>query len=475
MLNRMLKNGEKVIFLSLIMMVLTLPGMHIQFGKPVQSYVEGDGEVNHRETNNLPAMGYTERVSVASDGAQGNGTSGFRPTISADGRYVAFASLANNLVSGDTNGEYDIFVHDRNTRTTVRISVASDGTQANWPSTEPAISADGRYVAFSSEASNLVIQDTAPGTDVFLHDRYTGNTELISVASDGTPGNKKSYRPSISADGRYIAFGSEANNLISEDVNDSMDVFVYDQITKQTLLVSVASDGSQGNGKSFWPSTLTNGRYIAFSSFASNLVMGDTNNAIDIFVHDLSSGQTERVSVGNNGEQGNGSCYEPSISADGRYVAFASYANNLVSGDTTDIMDIFVHDRATKQTVRVSMAFDGSEGNNNSYWPSISADGRYVAFESQASNLVSGDTNRKYDIFLYDRFTSQIECISIANDGSQTNGSSLHPSISADGRVVAFRSEARNLVNGDSNGRRDAFVRERLDAMNFLSLITNQR
>jgi Tol biopolymer transport system component len=226
--------------------------------------------------------------------------------------------------------------------------------------------------------------------------------QLVSVASDSTQGNDNSWDPSISADGRYVAFFSHASNLVPGDTNNTLDVFVHDRLTGQTTRVSVASDGTEGNGDSFVGSISADGRYVAFASWASNLVPGDTNGRSDIFVHDRVTGQTTRVSVASDGTEGNGDSWGcPSISADGRYVAFASWASNLVPGDTNGRSDIFVHDRVTGQTTRVSVASDGTEGNGDSWWrPSISADGRYVAFPSYASNLVPGDTNGWADIFV---------------------------------------------------------------------------
>jgi Tol biopolymer transport system component len=345
------------------------------------------------------APGNTTRVSVASDGTQANGGS-FTPSISANGRYVAFASIAVNLVSGDTNGVQDIFVHDRQTGQTTRVSVASDGAQANDFSSNPSISADGRYVAFISVANNLVSGDTGVDHDVFVHDRQTGATTLVSVAMDGSEGNGYSEEVSISADGRYVAFRSWADNLVSGDTNNHPDIFVRDRQTGQTTRVSVASDGTQANDFSFEPSISADGRYVAFMSWANNLVSGDTNGDWDIFVHDRQTGATIRVSVATGGGQAAGRSQRPSISADGRYVAFASSASNLVSGDTNNHPDIFVHDRQTGVTMRVSVASDGTQTYVFSFDPSISADGRYVAFGSEADNLVSGDTNGRYDIFV---------------------------------------------------------------------------
>jgi Tol biopolymer transport system component len=436
------------------------------------------------------APGNTTRVSVASDGTQSNHDS-YNPSISADGRFVAFESEATNLVSGDTNNFRDIFVHDRQTGQTTRVSVASDGTQSNQHSYNPSISADGRYVAFESEATNLVSGDTNNHRDIFVHDRQTGQTTRVSVASDGTQANDFSSNPSISADGRYVAFMSWASNLVGGDTEPPIlpsttslpdnpaskvtgvvhNVFVHDRQTGATTLVSVAIDGSEGSGHSEEVSISADGRYVAFMSWASNLVNGDTNNLPDIFVRDLQTNQTTRVSVASDGTQANNFSFEPSISADGRYVAFMSWADNLVSGDTNGDWDIFVHDRQTGATTRVSVATGGGQAVGRSHNPSISADGRYVAFASSASNLVSGDTNNHPDIFVHDRQTGVTTRVSVASDGTQTYAFSFDPSISADGRYVAFGSEADNLVSGDTNGRYDIFVREMNKTVVFLPLV----
>jgi hypothetical protein len=415
-----------------------------------------------------PTAGTTTRVSVASDGTQGNDYSA-EASLSATGRFVAFNSPASTLVSGDTNGVVDVFIHDRKTGQTTRVSVASDGAQANDFSDAPSISASGRYVAFFSNASNLVSGDTNGTGDIFVHDRATGQTTLVTVASDGTQANGASHHASIAANGRYVAFQSEASNLVSGDTNNTFDVFVHDRKTGQTTRVSVASDGTQGNDLSLHPSISANGRYVAFDSFATNLVSGDTNTCgpytdgtcPDIFVHDRVTGQTTRISVASDGTQTNGYSDVPSISANGRYVAFHSFATNLVSDDTNNVADVFVHDRKTGQTTRVSVASDGTQGNDNSDGFSISATGRYVAFHSFATNLVSGDTNSTSDVFVHDRETGQTTLVSVASNGTQGNGGSYDPLISATGRSVAFYSDASNLVSGDTNSLGDIFVHDR--------------
>jgi len=401
-----------------------------------------------------------QRVSLSSRGSEGNGDCGYWASISADGRYVAFQSLASNLVLNDTNDVDDIFVHDRQTGETARVSLSSGGTEGNGGSGKPSISADGRYVAFTSDAAKLVPGDTNGVVDVFVHDRQTGETARVSLSSGGTEGNGNSYIVGISADGRYVAFWSEdATNLVPDDTNAASDIFVHDRQTGETARVSLSSGGSEGNGHCWDASISADGRYVAFHSLASNLVPDDTNGESDVFVHDRQTGETARVSLSSGGTEGNSSSGSPSISADGRYVAFVSLATNLVPGDNK-FWDTFVHDRQTGQTTRVSMSSGGKKGNGGSGNPSISADGRYVAFNSDATNLVPGDTNGVVDVFVHDRQTGQTVRVSLSWDGSEGNDASCNPSISADGRYVAFWSDATNLVPDDTNGFPDIFVQD---------------
>jgi Tol biopolymer transport system component len=306
------------------------------------------------------------------------------------------------LVDGDTNQSDDIFVHDRQTGQTTRVSVASDGTEGNAGSTSPDFSANGRYVAFASEAENLVSSDVNGSRDIFVHDRQTGETSLISVNSDGDQAKSGSAAPSISADGRYVAFSSSATNLVEDDLNFSGDVFVHDRQTEQTSRISVATDGTEANNGAGSPSISADGRYITFQSNASNLVSGDTNSSRDIFLHDRQSGETIRISVASDGTEGNEASSDGVISADGQYIAFYSEANNLVHADTNNDTDIFIHHIETGETSRVSLSHDNLPANGNSYSPGISNDGRYVSFFSYANNLVGGDTNSMSDTFVRD-------------------------------------------------------------------------
>lgn len=422
-----------------------------------------------------------EQAHSANDSAEANDYSGdptgLPPSISADGRWVAFTSYASNLVAGDTNiceshwayepsagNCLDVFVHDRETGTTKRVSVASDGTQSNGESFAPVISADGHWVAFRSRASNLIpnfaeacARRNYPNncSGIYVHNLETGQTELLAVMSDNG-GIGADYYLSISAHGRFVAFKSGGN------------LFVYDRQTQEIKTVMEGTDGQSGSAPCQPPSisattpwmvfscprggifvvhlqtnlvdivsrsdgTLSaDGRYVTFASEASDLVPDDTNecanpqfgphNCSDIFVYDAQTGQVERVSVASDGTQSNGESYTPSISADGRFVVFASDATNLVPDDTNacrpnrytaTCFDVFIHDRVTGTTERVSMASDGTQANGDSRWPRLSADGRWITFVSLASNLVADDTNETRDIFVYDRETGRTERVSV--------------------------------------------------------------
>ncbi len=412
-----------------------------------------------------PRPGRTERASADPAGTGGNGDSYYYTATNPDGRYVAFYSHASNLVPGDTNGYGDVFLRDRRTGAIERVSVASDGTEGDSSSHAPALSADGRFVAFSSFAGNLLPGGTSVASpDIFVRDRETGITERVSVSSAGIKGNQASFAPSISADGRYVVFESVATNLVPGDTNNAWDIFLHDRQTRTTTRVSVTSDGAQAavNYGSAAASISADGRYVTFSSSAANLAPGDVNRADDIFVHDHTTGTTERVSVASDGAQANQSSFDPSISGDGRYVAFESWGFNLVPADLNRAPDIFVHDRVTGTTERVSVSSAGGEGTplGHSYRATIAADGRHVAFESAAANLVSGDTNSAWDVFVHDRAAGTTERVSVTSAGTQGDGDARYASLSGNGRMIVFQSAATNLVDDDVNGVIDVFVRD---------------
>lgn len=390
---------------------------------------------------------------------QGDGVS-TEPYASGNGRVTTFDSDATDLVAGDDNEVRDAFVYDRVTKQTTLVSRHSDGTLGNGPSEDPDISADGRWVAFESESDNLVNVDAnGVAEDVYLHDRQSGKTTLVSVHSNGTQGDLDSVDPSVSASGRFVAFQSDATNLVVGDDNGVRDVFVFDRRTKRTTLVSRRSNGNIGNGSSSGPGISADGRYVTFDSEASNLVKNDANGAIDVFIHDRATGKTILASRKRRGGAGNDDSDNPAMSGNGRFVTFQSRASNLVRGDTNNVKDVFVFDRTTKVVERVSVRSNGRQGNPETEDPEISASGRWVAFEGHASNLVRGDSNGVQDVFVHDRKTGKTILASRHSNGTLGNDHSVNPDISGDGRWVVFVSAATNLVNGDVNGVQDIFTR----------------
>ena len=344
---------------------------------------------------------------------------------------------------------------------TKRISISDDGTQANGQSGSNDISNNGRFIPFESNATNLIPNDFNQKTDLFVYDSLKQSVELISIAPDGTQANASSSVGSISSNGRYITFASFASNLVAEDNNDQRDIFVYDRILKTTDLISIATDGTQANDTSDASVISNDGRYVAFLSEADNLVPADTNGFADLFIYDRALNTTERINLAPDGTEANSSTNLGSISDDGRYISFTSNADNLVPEDTNGKSDIFVYDRALKTTERVSVGEDNTQANGNNTSSSISGNGQYVVYQSDASNLVSEDTNGKSDIFVYDRALKTTERVSVTNDDSQSNGDSQEPSISDDGRYVAFLSDADNLSADTTDSK--VFVRDRVE------------
>jgi Tol biopolymer transport system component len=374
------------------------------------------------------------------------------------------------LVIGDTNGMWDVFVRDRRMATTELVSIATSGMPSNGFSGlfGLRISPDGRFVAFESAASSLVTGDTNGARDIFLRDRLMGTTERVSLGWNGVQGNGNCFHLSLSADGRYVAFESLASNLVPGDTNAHNDIFLRDRVNGTTELVSVSVLGSPSNGDSQDPSISGDGRYVGFTSVASDLVVGDTNGHADVFVRDRLNGATSRISLGwQSGAQGDGNSGWPSITADGRYVAFTSEATNLVLGDTNGNRDCFIRDLRTSTTELVSISIGGTTGNGTSSAASISSDGRFVGFESNATDLVPSVSSP--EVYIRDRQNQRTEVVSVATDGSLPNAYSSMCSLSADGRYAAFRSGATNLVPGDTNGQTDVFIHDRF-ATGFTSL-----
>ena len=401
------------------------------------------------------APGDTELVSVAAGSAQAAGDVEAKDenlAVSADGRFVAF--LAQDLVPGSTTGGSDVFVRDRSTGTTELISVGMSGPSGgSWA---VSLSADARYVLFGSAAA-LVAGDTNRADDLYIRDRESGRTERVGPRDFEPNGN--SWRGRISPDARYVAFESFATNLVPADSNGQRDVFLQDRQTGVIERMSVSSSGQQSNGDSYWASVSDDGRYVAFQSSASNLVPGDANGVADVFVRDRLTSQTQRISVGRNGTESvrdSGG----TISADGRFVIFLTSAWNIVAGDTNRSPDVFLWDRQSGNIERASVGPNGVQANGPSYSPMLSADGRYLLFLSYATNLVPGDVGGQPDVFVRDRATGLIERASVSSRGVPANAWSNVGVISRDGRVAAFTSDASNLVANDFNATMDVYVHE---------------
>lgn len=434
------------------------------------------------------ALGQTVRASLPLFDADG----GFRetkPVVSSNGQFVAFSSDLSNLVSGDSNLVDDVFVRDMSTNTIARVSIASgaSGTQGNGLSRWASISADGRYVAFESQASNLVASDTNGYSDIFVRDRQTNTTTRVSVATAGgaqaTGGH--SLRPYISANGRFVAFISSATNLVAGDTNTIYDVFVHDRNTNTTIRASVATDGTQQTtpplanlqvpqqgdwvvGATGQPAVSNDGRIVVFATWVSNMVAGDTNASIDVFIRDRDTntngildevGQVSTVRINGVGSvQPDSKSFVPRITPDGRYIVFESYSISFVGVDQNiDTRDIVIHDRVGSTTTRLPVTASPNTPNSSSHYASISDDGRYVAYESLASDGTTGDTNNASDIFVLDRNTSSITRVSRGAGGALANGHSSNPIISGDGAFIVYESAATNLVSGDTNGLREPF------------------
>jgi uncharacterized repeat protein (TIGR01451 family) len=406
-------------------------------------------------------------ISVDPAAAMGNDSSLYAD-MTPDGRFVAFVSAASNLVPGDTNTVGDVFVRDRRTGVTERVSVGIKGNEGDGDSnylgiaTNPSISDDGRYVAFKSEATNLVRGDRNAATDVFVRDRVAGTTERISVDSAGNEAPGGGDDPAISPDGRYVAFVT-----FDFDANFSADIYLRDRIAATTQRISVAHDGGETQNNSYSPVVgLGSGgaAIVAFGSFADNLVPNDVSSGSDVFVRDLSgpTPTTEWISVTSDEQPPAlfSDSGEPAITGDGRYVAFSSNAGNFATPAQTGLpfTDIFVRDRQAGTTVLASPDSLGGEADSDSQNPDISPDGRFVSFASFATDLVAGRSDSDFlilDAFVRDTAAGgSTKLVSVASDHSDATMGGLDTHVdsgpvSDDGLVSVITTGADNLVAGD--------------------------
>ncbi|MCA9959773.1 MAG: PD40 domain-containing protein [Anaerolineales bacterium] len=439
------------------------------------------------------AEGVTMRISIGGDGTEANNHA-FTPSMTANGDYVTFISGATNLHPDATNGMFQAFIKERQSGQIMLASVSGTGEAANNNVLNATIAANGRFVVFDSLATNLITGTVNNWIDVFVHDTQLLTTTQVSIAADGSPGNHTSQNPDISADGRYVVFQSNASNLVSGDLS-FVDVFVHDRDTDNdglydepgnvnTILVSTAANGSPGNGPSTDPVISANGRFVVYTSSATNLVPNDTNDAADVFLYDRDADENgiydepggiavTLISIGADGSAANNISYAPAISPDGSQVAFESLANNLIPGGTMEfIHHVYARDWQAGVTTLISQSSDGAEANDGSSRSAFSGNGRFVAFESPADNLVPGDTNFGNDIFLRDRDVDQDGIfdepgqvatirLSVDSGGNQSDGQASNAAISADGSLIAFDSDASDLVPGDTNFTSDVFLHDR--------------
>ena len=409
---------------------------------------------------------HTTRLISASTNGTGGASGSSSPRISGDGRFVAFASRAPDLVAGDVNDGTDIFLRDVLLETTRLVSVNRAGSgSANAPSYEPEMTPDGRFVVFESPATDLASNDSNGAKhDIYLRDMTQPAAELISLNSAGTgSGDGDSFQPAVSADGRYVVFQSFASNLAGTG-GGWPQIYLRDRAAGSNILCSVESNhAGGGNGYSSGAALSAQGQVVAFQSDATDMVAGDTNDTRDVFIFDARSREVGLVSMNASGSgSGNGGSYSPVLSADGRYVAFFSYATDLVAGLLPGSTgQVFVRDLLAGTTALVSVNCDGTGGGNaDSEFPSISADGRFVAFRSSASDLVSGEfPPSSANVYRRDLVSGSTVLVSRSQDGSGGGGSySLRASVSPDGGTVTFDSLAPDLVSNDGNGEGDVFV-----------------
>ncbi|OLB78839.1 MAG: hypothetical protein AUI14_12245 [Actinobacteria bacterium 13_2_20CM_2_71_6] len=391
----------------------------------------------------------TELISKNQAGQPGNGHS-FFPSVSIDGRFIVFRSTAGNLVPGH-GAVREVYLRDRVFGSGLEVvSVADDGSVSNGHSGNiTSVSQSGRYVSFDSLGSNLVPGDTNKTFDAFLRIRGPApHTERVSIATGGTEANGPSFAQGVSGDGRFVLFASDATNLVPNggDTNKVTDLFVRDRAYRMTLRVNVSSTGEQANNYAADAHITPSGRYIVYRSPATNLVPGDTNGAEDVFLRDRNNiHQIERISVDSSGAQLPGGGTGPSISGDGRYVTFTGF-------DSHGSMQVFLRDRTAGTTRQVSLNSKGEPANSMSLRGALSDDGRYVAFESAATNLAPGITSgNQQQIYVRDLQTGTTVLASATNSGAPGNGPSFFPTVANSGSAV-FQSLAFNLAPPGQGG-----------------------
>jgi Tol biopolymer transport system component len=402
--------------------------------------------------------GAVVRVSESAEGHRGNkqSTSG---TISGDGRYVAFESFATNLGPTDTNGTHDCYLKDLLTGEVKMIGTTFLGAQPYSGSGTPVISGNGRYVLFYNYGLDMWPGITDVVRRLYRKDLLTGELRLVSCTAGSVPGNGGNVEYACSADCRYVAFISQSTNLSPADTDSTTDVYVKDMVTGALLLVGTGTNGTKQNGLCRGLDMSGDGRYVVFSSYATNLTTNVVANTANIYLKDLRSGSLEVVSCSSNGTAGNYTSFEPSISGDGRYVAFWSGAGNL-AGATFPRTGLYVKDRKTGLMKSVGLSVYGAAEGDPYLNPHISQDGRYVAFSSYSDHIVPGDDNKLPDYFVEDLMSGEVRLASpsIGEATGKNDNQTYMPLISADGGVVTYYTPRSDLVMPDLTGTYDQFA-----------------
>ncbi len=408
--------------------------------------------INHDDEINRPF-----RISTTSMGGQITAAAQY-PEVSGNGRFVIYQSTATDIVTGDTNSRLDVFLYDRSTGNTERVSRGAMGAQGNHDSREGAVSEDGRYVAFTSRASNFVAGDTNNSGDVFVLDRTLDTIELVSKSTAGTLGDSASDQPSISSDGRYVAFRSSATNLVAGDTNGFHDVFLRDRTMSTTIKVTEALGGGNTDGAS-QTVDMDNGTYIGFETNATNMATNDSNGLSDIFVYEIATGITTLLSASAPDTTANGLAMHARTSPDGSWTAFSTFSSNIMGGlDNDSWWDVHIYENGTGTRDVASLTESGTKISHISQFGVPSNSGDRVVFLSNSTNVVTGpDTNGVRDLFFRDRSASTTTRV-MADGGAEPDGTPFIPDISGDGTVIVFSSNSTNMVAGDTNGVEDIFI-----------------
>ena len=399
-------------------------------------------------------VNYSTSLISSDEGGSANGGS-FGAVVSDNGGIVIYQSDASNIVDGDTNNATDVFIFNSETNQTRRVELPGiAGGIGSY-----ALSGNGRTFAFCSSADNLTANDTNNSRDVFLYELETEQLERITL--NGMEGNGDTCTPSVSTDGRFISFLSSATNFVANDTNERTDTFVYDRVLGSIERVSLSNAGLEANSSSRTQAISGDGRYVAFSSFATNLIDGITNTEENLYLYELETNELELISVGISSAVSNGRSRQPHLSNNGRYISYVSGASNLAANDNNNLNDIFRYDRVTKTNLIVSTSSFGVQGDRSSESPSISADGRYVNFITDSGNIDELGTGGDRHLFLKDVFRGETFRISLNSTGGRANDNAFDANVSGDGTVVAFHSGASDLVENDTNGVSDVFVATR--------------